>query len=922
VRKTIKFLQLIYKHKIALCFLSFSGVLVASSNVHAAGFVAELGNDVAQGIFTLIGGLANEAINMVGKFLGVFIEILQGVASYNGYAINQEVIIGWVIVRDVVNSFYIAVLIAIAIATVIRWKPLDFRTALPRLIISALIVNFSRTIALFGIEASTVLMNTFIKSIGDAWPGFVLGLRAPAVIATKAATLQAAGATAGNEVPVNFATLLLAQALAILMLVGAVAAIAMFVLILISRVILLWILIILSPLAFFLWGIPGKGVAYFTRWKDEYFKQLLIGPVMAFFMYLIILFFVTNLTNLTKANSKGEVSVYGFEMTNNTAAAATQIAQPSMLFAYILGMAMMFIAVEITRELGGRNFQALKAAKKGVSSTFRGGRALGRGLSRGLSAATAPARYGYTVRALKKEARGETTFRSMAQGIKSLKDAPAKRIKDLTEDAQIGLSKRASEAGGAGSRFKSTVFSLMSGNPEEVARKGIIGGLVKAGAQDAFGGGVPGQTTEALEQNYNQIDTLDRASKTISNLQNLSGAELDGMTVRDVDGARAELDSDAEKLDAEAQAITQAVAENPDQYAEYQQLSAIEQIDEADRTADEVETLEVMAGDYAEMKTKYENDGGQNLEAIQSEATETRAKSTELGQLKETVLEAGNSGGVNIDSDSVLSDAIGTIETSKKNRSEEKSEINKELSSRSESSARLGEKVDQRNRAKEAKIAKELFDKDQFKSAPTSDELTELAKSAMNSSSDQKLTVVMKKAADTGNLKGVMKGLGYGTDEASLKSFVKRLSDGDGGAPVMSKDRAHKMIQGFEARSLSEGKALEVGMVSSSGRRGKMTVSTTTQRTAAIAKVFDTKMETILKKGGPDGIGTRNEQTGAMELHEGSLQGIKANVGNFENLINKGNITIDKASLKMIHAKAQDIGISAGVVAKIEQRMR
>src|SRR5690606_9097812 len=141
------------------------------------------------------------------------------------------------------------------------------------------------------------VMKTFVDGVRDLMPAFGIGLRLPALLAMNDASLNLYGDTSvgvatGQKPTPDFFGTIISLILAIIMMMLALGGVVTFVLILVFRVITLWFLMILSPLAFFLWGVPGRAAGYWGQWLDEFVKHLIVGPVAGFLLYLIIYFYV------------------------------------------------------------------------------------------------------------------------------------------------------------------------------------------------------------------------------------------------------------------------------------------------------------------------------------------------------------------------------------------------------------------------------------------------------------------------------------------------------------------------------------------------------------------------------------------------------------------------------------------------------
>lgn len=348
-----------------------------------ANTLSNFGETISRAIYGIMGSMLLKFTELLGGLLSIVMILIRVVAAYTGFSDQEQVIVGWTIVRDIVNSFFIVVLIAIAISTIIRVQAFNFRTTLPRLIIAAFLVNFSRTLCLIAINFSTSIMHTFVVHIEQMIPAFAIGLRLPALLASNDATINGLYANSidrfATDVPkteTNFQTAIITLIMAIVMMIVALFAMFYFLIILLFRIIVLWFLMILSPLAFFLWGVPGKGQKYYGEWMDEFAKHVIIGPVTAFFLYIIIYFYVFNAQ-----------SNYGFDV--GAGAGAQQIPQftltltssPAIIMGYVVSLGLMFVAFELTQKLGVRGGQfAAKVATQGTKKTF--------------GALTAPFRYG------------------------------------------------------------------------------------------------------------------------------------------------------------------------------------------------------------------------------------------------------------------------------------------------------------------------------------------------------------------------------------------------------------------------------------------------------------------------------------------------------------------------------------------------
>lgn len=216
-------------------------------------------------------------------FVALLIQTLVKVATYNHFLDQRVVINGWGIVRDVANNFFIVILLVIAVGTILR-VPNYNRQLLPKLLVMAVLINFSKMFTGILIDFSQVLtlwLAAAIQKVGNEGNIilFALGL-------DKLYRIDVTGIGWTEKVPgLDAATAIRTMLLALILSVVAVVVVAIIIIILIYRIVMLWFLVILSPLAFLLTTFP-KGQQYAGMWWSELAKYLIVGPVMLFFLYL------------------------------------------------------------------------------------------------------------------------------------------------------------------------------------------------------------------------------------------------------------------------------------------------------------------------------------------------------------------------------------------------------------------------------------------------------------------------------------------------------------------------------------------------------------------------------------------------------------------------------------------------------------
>ncbi|MFA6422272.1 MAG: hypothetical protein WCV92_02655 [Candidatus Buchananbacteria bacterium] len=233
---------------------------------------------------------------------------------------NSAVVKGWVIVRNLCNNFFIVLMMVIAIGTIFR-LPNYSKNLLPKILLAAILVNFSKMIVGIGIDISQVIMLSFASAFATVDGGNIvlsaIGLPSLAKIADAQAGFTNGGAgTFAYQANVimkdnggfSFINILTALVYAIIVAVIVLIVIAAITAILVARIIALLFLTILSPIYFFGVSFPaGKSKA--SEWLSNYTKYLFIGPTLLFFLWLSFMMMGYN-QEQTIANQRASVQGY------------------------------------------------------------------------------------------------------------------------------------------------------------------------------------------------------------------------------------------------------------------------------------------------------------------------------------------------------------------------------------------------------------------------------------------------------------------------------------------------------------------------------------------------------------------------------------------------------------------------------------
>ncbi len=353
-------------------------------------FPTKIGGCIAQGIHYLIFKPTSFLFGLTGKALDFAVMYSVSDTSYR----SSFVVEGWGVVRDFCNMFFIFVMLYIAFSTILNVGGGKTKEMIINVVIIGLLINFSLFAVQVIIDASNIITRVFynpqvivLNSKTDqsdpAKAGSQLGEFGeiklseaivakvnPQVIISRAKdvnTLQVKSSTVvENEQTTNdgitVGTFILVEILAIVINVIGMIAFMSSALIFITRVIGLWLAMILAPIAFFSYTVPGLqdlDMIGWKKWWPDTIKLAFLAPVFVFFMYLIVKFLDKGLGLIDVTNKTGLNLVI------------------AILVPFIFIMILLMKAKDIAHNMSGEIGKAITKGIAAVGSVALGGAALG-----------------------------------------------------------------------------------------------------------------------------------------------------------------------------------------------------------------------------------------------------------------------------------------------------------------------------------------------------------------------------------------------------------------------------------------------------------------------------------------------------------------------------------------------------------------
>ena len=321
----------------ALFFLFFAAAFLLFAHPALA---VPTANEIGESVGLLFGNICLGLTKFLGSLLLLITDsFLIPISSYNGFVSSAAVSKGWVIVRDLTNMFFVLMMLIIAVGTILGVEEFSYRRLLPRLLIMAILINFSKVIVGIFVDLAQVVMLTFVNGYSAAAGGNILQLYHLKELVNPSDKISEATA-------LNIWDYVGAQLLGLLMMAIGLFVTAVMCMMLVFRIVMIWVLTILSPLAFFLSTFPkGKAQAAYSRWWELFGNYVVSGPLLAFFLWLAF--------SLTASGGIGNEVSTGEHVREAPNQYFFTEAGSSYIFAdWIVGIALLLAGMYVTADLG------------------------------------------------------------------------------------------------------------------------------------------------------------------------------------------------------------------------------------------------------------------------------------------------------------------------------------------------------------------------------------------------------------------------------------------------------------------------------------------------------------------------------------------------------------------------------------------
>src|SRR3989344_4588937 len=300
------FKKLNRKATVVLTLVALSSFLIPRrANAGWLGDILGIG-DIAGSVIGWIAFVVNYILSLIAAFF-VAIEtwVIQIVLQMNTTIVNSTVVqSGFSVTLSIANLGFVAAIIVIAIATILRSQTYGIKQILWKLVIAALLVNFSLVIAGAIINFADQMTLSFLKAFpgaGGDFGAFADSIASayqpqqylnPQDLDTSAAQgivddkIKGIGSVAGASLgkvmaPIAAAFIGLLGNLMMVIVMGALG------ILLLIRYMYLTILLILMPLAWVSWIFPAWQ-GQWSKWWQKFFRWTLFAPISMFFLWLVL----------------------------------------------------------------------------------------------------------------------------------------------------------------------------------------------------------------------------------------------------------------------------------------------------------------------------------------------------------------------------------------------------------------------------------------------------------------------------------------------------------------------------------------------------------------------------------------------------------------------------------------------------------
>ena len=276
------------KKIIAITILLLMILFLPFHQAHASG-VLNIGSwvigKVVYVVNYIMGFIAGIAFTIAGWLIGFALNLNAGILDQSR---NAFLYTGWNIILGFADLALILAIIIIAFATILKLESYGMKKALWKLIVAALLVNFSLVIAGVFIDFAGVITQFFITK-STLGPLDMATTLASVFDIQKMFSPTSFSSLQGAFSSFNNASLIAISSVFFTFLFTVIAEIVLFAIfiMLLIRYVMLSILLMISPIVLVLWIFPATQ-KHWKEWWNNFIRWTMFAPAVTFFLYLSI----------------------------------------------------------------------------------------------------------------------------------------------------------------------------------------------------------------------------------------------------------------------------------------------------------------------------------------------------------------------------------------------------------------------------------------------------------------------------------------------------------------------------------------------------------------------------------------------------------------------------------------------------------
>ena len=310
-----------------------------------------------------------------GYLSGIMIDLIVSVAGWSNFTTLPAIEQAWEVVLNLTNMVFIIFLLVIAFATVFKVESYSYKKLLPTLVIVAILVNFSKVICGVLIDASQIVMLAFLDPIRDT------ALQNLTMLFQLNNLFEFQGGVVDDlfkDTKDLSAEYLLAILVVAVMMAVMVLVLFVYLIVFLGRIVIFWIVTVLSPLAFVCAILPATK-KYFSEWMETFSRYLIVGPLAMFFLWLAM-YIVSGSFDTGGITAAIEANAELSDISSKAPTSLSKALNASTIANFIIATLLLVKGMEMAQKLA-TEFGDYIGKSKGVGEWFAKG-GLGRELSK------------------------------------------------------------------------------------------------------------------------------------------------------------------------------------------------------------------------------------------------------------------------------------------------------------------------------------------------------------------------------------------------------------------------------------------------------------------------------------------------------------------------------------------------------------